>query len=107
MGRPAARPNYAGEVESSGALPRSSSDPTGAGAVVELAVTGMHCSSCAALIEETLARDPGVHQAVVDLDAGRASVVYDPGAITVDDLCAAVTEAGYAATPLSSTDPAS
>jgi len=70
-------------------------------------VTGMHCQSCAALIEETLVRDSGVHRATVDLDAGRASVVYDPGAITVDDLCAAVTGAGYAATPFSSTDPGS
>jgi Cu+-exporting ATPase len=75
--------------------------------VVELAVNGMHCSSCASLIEETLARDPRVHRAAVDLEAGRASVVYDPGAITVDDLCAAVTEAGYVATPLPSTGPAS
>jgi Cu+-exporting ATPase len=74
--------------------------------VVELAVNGMHCAGCASLIEETLARGPGVHRAAVDLEAGRASVVYDPGAITVDDLCAAVTEAGYAATPLPSTGPA-
>lgn len=67
----------------------------------------MHCSACAALIEERLVRDPGVRRAAVDLDAGRASVAYDPGAITVDDLCAAVTGAGYAATPLPTTDPAS
>ena len=86
---------------------RSSSVPPADGVVVELVVNGMHCSSCASLIEETLARDPGVHRAAVDLEAGRASVVYDPDAITVGDLCAAVTEAGYAATPLPSIGPAS
>lgn len=75
-------------------------------ATVQLEVSGMHCQSCAALIEETLVRDPGVRQAAVDLDAGRASVDYDPDAISVADVCAAVTNAGYAAVEVTSGDPA-
>ncbi|HLN41089.1 MAG TPA: heavy metal-associated domain-containing protein [Acidimicrobiales bacterium] len=67
-------------------------------ATVELVVGGMHCQSCAELIEETLTGDPAVRHATVDLDAARASVTYDPATLTVDDLCAAVTGVGYRAT---------
>ena len=73
-------------------------------AEVELDVGGMHCQSCAALIEETLRGDPGVRSAQVDLDAARASVTFDGATLSVDDLCAAVAGAGYRATPLSSGD---
>jgi len=74
---------------------------------VELDVTGMHCQSCVALIEETLERDPRVARATVDLGQGRASVAFDRGAISVDELCATVTGAGYAATPIASPNPTS
>jgi len=73
------------------------------GARALLAVEGMHCGSCVALIEETLVEDLGVPSAEVDLAAGRAEVTYDPSTHTVDDLCAAVAAAGYRATPI---DPA-
>jgi copper chaperone CopZ len=75
--------------------------------IVELDVAGMHCQSCAALIEETLARDQGVARVTVDLDHGRASVAFDRGAISVDELCATVTGAGYTATPIASPNPTS
>jgi copper chaperone CopZ len=75
--------------------------------IVELDVAGMHCQSCAALIEETLARDPRVARATVDLDQGRASVTFDRGAVSVDELCARVTNAGDAATPIAAPNPTS
>ncbi len=67
---------------------------------VELEVGGMHCASCVALIEETLSAAPGVRMVSVDLDAGRASVTFDPEALTVDDLCGVVVGVGYEAAPL-------
>ncbi|MGH9092344.1 MAG: heavy-metal-associated domain-containing protein [Acidimicrobiales bacterium] len=70
--------------------------------VAVLAIEGMHCPSCAALIEETLVEDLGVARAAVDLDAARATVRYDPAVHRLDDLCAAVTAAGYPATPVRS-----
>ncbi len=76
--------------------PPAGSAPTSATA--QLAVVGMHCSSCAALIEETLVEQPGVVSAAVDLDAARAVVEYDPGRLGPDDLTATVAEAGYSAT---------
>ncbi|MGH9006259.1 MAG: heavy-metal-associated domain-containing protein [Acidimicrobiales bacterium] len=77
-------------------------DADGTGTMVELEVGGMHCQSCVALIEETLASEPWVKSVRVDLDAGRALVVFDGSAITVDELCAAVVGAGYPARSLSS-----
>jgi copper chaperone CopZ len=95
-------PNYAGDM-GKGAVESEQSpelDPTGGPATVELHVDGMHCQSCVSVIEETLGRGPGVHRATVDLDAARASVTFDRATVSVADLCAAVTGAGYVATPL-------
>lgn len=97
--------NYAWGVETASQPPSSAEAAPDGVATVELEVSGMHCQSCAALIEETLVRDPGVRRASVDLDLGRASVAYDPGAVSVDQLCEAVSSAGYAATTLASPDP--
>lgn len=76
--------------------------PTEAGSnqlqMAVLAVEGMHCASCAALIEETLVEDLGVSRAEVDLGTARAVVVYDASRHTTDDLCNAVLAAGYSAT---------
>jgi copper chaperone CopZ len=69
-------------------------------ATAELGITGMHCASCSALIEETLLEDLGVAGATVDLEAGRATVTYDPAQFSVADLCAAVVAAGYEAAPV-------
>lgn len=71
--------------------------PTEPGAAVELAISGMHCESCVALVEEVLTEQDGVRSATVDLEAARAVVRFDPRRIGVDELRAAVAEAGYAA----------
>ena len=76
-----------------------SEESAGGTVTVVLAIDGMHCGSCVALIEETLVEDLGVARATVDLASTRATVVYDPSVHTVDDLCAAVVAAGYEATP--------
>jgi copper chaperone CopZ len=59
----------------------------------------MHCSSCAALIEETLALRDGVTGATVDLNSAIARVTFDPSRVAVEDLCAAVVDEGYEAAP--------
>ncbi len=89
-------------METGAGEPRSGPGP-GAGAgptTVELALEGMHCASCAALIEETLRKDVAVQAATVDLDAARAWVTYDDSSVSVDDLCATVAGVGYGATAL-------
>jgi P-type Cu+ transporter len=57
----------------------------------------MHCSSCTALIEESLVDHPGVASASVDLDSGEAVVRFDPAEVGIAQLAAVIAEAGYTA----------
>ena len=94
--------NYAYGVTSPSPAPDPSSPGTAASGelTAELAVTGMHCGSCSALIEESLSETTGVIRAEVDLDSGRAVVAFDPSQVDPDRLLAVVAEAGYRATPV-------
>jgi copper chaperone CopZ len=86
--------SQAGEepLMSSTAAPRSS---------VELEVTGMHCGSCVALIEETLGGKQGVEAITVTLEPPRASVTFEPSTVALDELVATIRELGYTASPAS------
>ncbi|MEX3933595.1 heavy metal translocating P-type ATPase [Paraburkholderia phymatum] len=75
----------------------SASDATAASA--ELAIGGMTCSACALRVEKALAKVPGVASASVNLATEKAAVTIN-GAVGIDQLIAAVTKAGYQATPL-------
>jgi Cu+-exporting ATPase len=75
-------------------------DGPGPVTTAELAVSGMHCESCAKLVEEVLAEQDGVRAASVDLAEARARVEFDPAQLTLDDLAGAITGAGYSAAPL-------
>ena len=68
---------------------------------VTLAVGGMSCDGCAAGIERTLARVPGVRAARVSFASGQANVEYDPSRTDPQALAAAVTAAGFEVAPLS------
>ncbi len=65
---------------------------------LQLGVSGMTCSSCAARVEKKLNRLPGV-RASVNYATGKATVDAT-GPVTDPELCAAVTAAGYGATPV-------
>ncbi|MDD4319692.1 MAG: heavy metal translocating P-type ATPase [Candidatus Peribacteraceae bacterium] len=60
-----------------------------------LYLLGMHCASCATLIEHSIRNVPGVKQANVNFAAEKASVLFEPAAANVQDLIAAVKKAGY------------
>jgi len=64
---------------------------------VTLKVDGMTCGGCVASVTRVLKAAPGVSDAVVKLDAGSATVTYDPARTTVPALKAAVEGAGFAA----------
>ena len=81
-------------------MPSGDSGVDGALTTTELVVEGMHCGSCVALVQESLEERPGVSQATVDLDSGRAVVRYHPAQVGVDDLRSIVAEAGYSAVPV-------
>ncbi|MDY0087368.1 MAG: heavy metal translocating P-type ATPase [Coriobacteriia bacterium] len=67
---------------------------------VKLGITGMTCASCAAVIEKTLARMPGVSEAVVNLAAENAMIAFDPSEVSVDDIIGSIISAGYGAVVL-------
>ncbi len=66
-------------------------------------MTGMHCASCASLIEESLTEQPGVKGARVDLASGRARIEFDPAGLRVEDLCRLIADTGYGAAPATQT----
>ena len=64
---------------------------------IRLNIEGMSCGHCKAAVENALRGQQGVRSATVDLEGGSAQVEYDPSAVSVDQLTAAVAEAGYTA----------
>ncbi|MDE5922080.1 MAG: heavy metal translocating P-type ATPase, partial [Muribaculum sp.] len=56
---------------------------------------GMSCASCAARIERTLKKHPGVSEVSVNYAAATAKVEWDPTQTDSDSLCHAVRDAGY------------
>ena len=63
---------------------------------VELGLTGMTCAACAARIEKSLNRVPGV-RAAVNFATETANVGYDPAVASPEQMIAAVARAGYGA----------
>ena len=63
----------------------------------ELSVAGMTCDSCVQGITYEVGRIEGVRSVVVDLEAGRATVVFTEGAIEPAAIEAAIDKMGYEA----------
>ncbi|HET9949918.1 MAG TPA: heavy metal translocating P-type ATPase, partial [Longimicrobiales bacterium] len=60
-----------------------------------LPITGMTCANCVATVERALRKTPRVADVTVSFASERASVRYDPGVVSVDQLAAAVERVGY------------
>lgn len=60
-----------------------------------LDIEGMTCASCAAFVEKSLSRAPGVAQAHVNFATEKATVHYQPGVASPATLKEAVRSAGY------------
>jgi copper chaperone len=63
-----------------------------------LKVEGMTCGHCLMHVEKALSALKGVKKASVDLGKGTASVIYDAGTVTKEQMIKAVEDAGYKAT---------
>ncbi|MEF8788292.1 MAG: heavy metal translocating P-type ATPase, partial [Planctomycetota bacterium] len=61
----------------------------------DIAISGMHCASCAQTIEKSLHELEGVREASVNFAAETARVEYDPSQVDRGDLAGAVRDAGY------------
>ena len=64
---------------------------------ISLSIFGMHCSSCAGVIERSLKKVTGVTEAHVNFAAEKAVVTYDPGLVKEENLLKTVEKTGYKA----------
>lgn len=71
---------------------------------VNLSLSGMHCTSCAGIIERSLNKVPGVKEAHVNFTAEKAAILVDAELSSKDSLLEAVKKAGYKATILDEAD---
>jgi len=62
-----------------------------------LKIDGMSCEHCVKTVTKALEDLDGVKKAKVNLKRGEAKVTYDSDKVSVDELIAAVIEAGYEA----------
>src|SRR3989339_21065 len=69
-----------------------------------LSLSGMHCTSCALIIEKSLSKVQGVKEAHVNFAAEKASIIYDESSVKTDVLVDTVKKTGYSATILDEKD---
>ena len=62
---------------------------------VELTIEGMTCEHCVRAVRGRLERTPGVK--VEDVQVGSATLQYDSGTTSLDDVEEAIADEGYAA----------
>ncbi|WP_422123888.1 heavy metal translocating P-type ATPase [Planococcus sp. X10-3] len=62
-----------------------------------LTIEGMTCASCAQSVEKTTGKLTGVDEASVNLATEKLKVRFDEGAISIEEIYAAVEQAGYKA----------
>ncbi len=66
-------------------------------AKTSLHITGMHCASCANLVERELKKIPGVQRATVNFAAAKATIGFDDAKALPSAFIKAVQNAGYTA----------
>lgn len=62
---------------------------------VVLPITGMTCANCVATIERNVKKLPGVETAAVNLASERATIAFDPGQLSLNDIVNKIDKAGY------------
>ncbi|PIY69151.1 heavy metal translocating P-type ATPase, partial [Candidatus Roizmanbacteria bacterium CG_4_10_14_0_8_um_filter_39_9] len=72
---------------------------------VSLSLSGMHCTSCALIIEKSLKKIPGVKDANVNFSAEKALITYDESTTNKESFLDAVKRTGYSATFIDDKDP--
>ena len=88
-------------MSSPSSAPANPSHAASSRATLELAITGMTCAACSTRLEKVLNRLPGV-EATVNLATERATLHFEPGALTLDSAKAAVERAGFGASAAAS-----
>ena len=63
------------------------------------AITGMSCAACSAHVERAVNALPGIRSASVNLLANSMTAEFDESVLSVEQICQAVEQAGYGASP--------
>ena len=71
---------------------------------INLSLSGMHCTSCAMLVERTLGKTPGVQKASVNFAAEKVLVDFDEQTTDVQKIIAAIGRGGYGAQEVDAKD---
>ncbi|MFP5260230.1 MAG: heavy metal translocating P-type ATPase [Acidobacteriota bacterium] len=70
-------------------------------AVLDLAISGMHCAACSSRIERVTGKLPGMHSAVVNLPGESGRFTFDPAVLTRRQIRQAIADLGFTTTPAS------
>ncbi|MBI2054068.1 MAG: heavy-metal-associated domain-containing protein [Candidatus Staskawiczbacteria bacterium] len=62
---------------------------------ITLTISGMHCSSCAKIIETSLEEKEGVGSIFVNYDSKKAFLEFDSEKINLDELKSEIESLGY------------
>jgi copper chaperone CopZ len=62
---------------------------------VRLKIDGMHCKGCARTIEAVVSAQQGVRKATASFETDEARILFDPQAVSEEQLIAAIRSAGY------------
>jgi copper chaperone CopZ len=60
-----------------------------------LKVTGMHCTSCEAMVKDTVSELEGISSVKPNFKKGAVEVKYDEARTTMEEIKAKIVEAGY------------
>lgn len=71
---------------------------------INIAISGMHCASCAGIIEKSLKKVGAVKLANVNFSTEKAYVTFDSSLISTEDLINVVKRAGYGAEVINEKD---
>ena len=63
-----------------------------------IAIEGMHCANCSALIQKMVGRMEGVQECSVNLAANNGHVTYDSDATSISQVIQTIVDLGYGAT---------
>lgn len=72
---------------------------------IQLSLSGMHCTSCALIIEKSLNKVSGVKEAHVNFAAEKALITFDESLVKKESFIDAVKKTGYSATFIDDKDP--
>src|SRR3989344_3658753 len=62
---------------------------------LSLRITGMHCASCAMLIERSLKKKPGVLKAIVNYGTEKATIEFDENKANPAEFIETIKSVGY------------